>query len=171
MAKIGFLHYAHSTCEVWRILRQWHRVFWSISISVSGRREPSSCRVETIHSGTMQWTSLKLSSLSNKIQNVTSQHSYFHVLLTSNSAFCYPNLSASDFQTNETWKVNTQNFITKWKSTALKQSQYMVHLAVHRTSGSKGNKTNTEPVFPSLALWQRIYSSGFNVFHVTTLSG
>jgi hypothetical protein len=28
--------------------------------------------------------------------------SYLHVLLTSNSAFCYPVLSVSDLQTNET---------------------------------------------------------------------
>lgn len=97
--------------------------------------------------------------------------SYLYALLPSNSAFCYPNLSVSDFQTNETWNVNAQNFIIKWKSTALKQSQQKAHLAVHRTSGLKGNETNKEPVFSSLAQWQNIYLSAYNVFHITTLSG
>jgi len=97
--------------------------------------------------------------------------SYLHVLVTSNSAFCYPNLSVSDFQTNGTWNVNAQNFIIKWKSTTLKQSQHKAHLAVHRTSGLKGNETNAQPVFPSLALWQNNYLSAYNVFHITTLSG
>jgi hypothetical protein len=71
-------------------------------------------------------------------------------------------------------KCECVKFQHKWKKkkiTAPKQSNQKAHLAVHRTSGLKGTETTTQPVLPSLALWQNTYLSAYNVYHITIFSG
>ena len=97
--------------------------------------------------------------------------SYLHTLLTSNSAFLLSKPFCVRRSDKRNVKCECAEFHHKVKKHSIKQSQYKAYLAVHRTSGLKGNETNTEPVFPSLALWQNIYLSTYNALHITTLSG